>query len=45
LPGKPGQRPSGTDAQIASITPALGSGTPTVSSGGQLVPGIELVGY
>jgi hypothetical protein len=36
--------PSGT-ARIATIHPPLGSETPAVSSGGQLVASIEFVGY
>jgi hypothetical protein len=37
--------PQAPTRRSPAFTPALGSGMPTVSSGGQLVAGIELVGY
>jgi hypothetical protein len=36
--------PQAPTRRSPAFTPALGSGTPTVSSGGQLVAGIQLVG-
>jgi hypothetical protein len=37
--------PQAPTRRSPAFTPALGSGTPTVSSGGQLVAGIDLVGH